>query len=269
MAAPQATGEAAIAAPIEMELVSDEVRLGRGQLDSGLALLAERTLRRLLARLDAASADSGDAREEARAVLAEALWQQQRPVEAGRVLAAIHPSSPLRRRPISLVIEAEAAANAGHGERAQELMDRVLRTVGVERAWELRGGIPSRLPWPAPPRMRPLPVGVGGDGRRQPRAADRADAVPPQRAAAARARLESARDAFAEGDAQRGEEQLAVALRLDRATAPDALALLEPQGVDSSSTGRLLLYGDLLHAVGRHEEASAAYARAADDDGEG
>ena len=98
----------------------------------------------------------------ARGLLAEALWRQQRPRAAGVALEAIRGSSLERRRPLVLLIEAEASAASGEPDRAAALMERVLGSVGVDEAWRLRGGVepasaghcrhrcvPGR---PAPPR---------------------------------------------------------------------------------------------------------------------
>ncbi|MGH2428046.1 MAG: hypothetical protein ACRDGV_04030, partial [Candidatus Limnocylindria bacterium] len=90
-----------------------------------------------------------------------------------------------------------------------------------------------------------------------------AEPLDDERIAAARARLESARGAYTIGATESGDAELSVALRLDPALAIDGLRLVEPTLEAEPPTDRLLLYGDLLRAAGRHADASAAYDRAA------
>lgn len=248
-----------------VELVPDELALARAQLDAGLAAIAEGSLRRQIARIEAAGRAAYDELDATRALLAEALWRQQRPLAAGGVLDSVRSSSLERRRPISLIVEAEARAASGDPDRAAALAEQVVRMVGIDEAWRLRGGVPSRVPWPTPPSLRPEP----------PRAAPPAfaagavispeadDAPAPERIAAAHARLEEARAAFAAGDESRGDDLLTVALRLDATIAGDGVALLEPTLGERPAQGRLVLYGDLLRAAGRDADASAVYDRAA------
>jgi hypothetical protein len=117
--------------------------------------------------------------------------------------------------------------------------------------------MPSRLPWPLPEQMRPQPRRAAGP------AAQSAPLPDPAQTAAAHARLEAARAAYAAGDETIGDHELALAVRLDTGLAAQGIALLEPQLHEASGTSRLLLYGDLLRAAGRSAESAAAYDRAA------
>lgn len=240
-----------------VDLIPDDLALARAQLGSGLALLAEATLRRRIARLELEGPGALEEIDLARALLAEALWRQGRPLAAGAAVEGIRASTLERRRPLVMLIEAEAAAASGQPDRAAALMERVLGSVGVDEAWRLRGGVPTRLGWPLPASLRP--------GARRPLAPPQPPPgePPPQRTAAAHARLEAARQAYGAGDLGHGDAELSVALRLDPRVAAEGVALIEP-GLDAQSgPPRLLLYGDLLRASGRMADSSAAYDRAA------
>jgi hypothetical protein len=245
-----------------IDLVPDELALARAQLDSGLALLAEGTTRRRIAWLEAdrgpAAADEIDA---ARLLHAEALWRIGRPIAARASLDAIRASSPQRRLPIALIIEAEALAAAGEPDRAAGLVERVVSAVGADEAWRLRAGTGGRAAWPVPSELAPQPQRP----ERAPWSSDAEtaeDEPDDERTALARARLEAARAAFAGGAIGDADRELSLALRLDHDCAADALAILEPTLGDEPRADRLLLFGDLLRAVGRDAEASAAYDRA-------
>lgn len=242
-----------------VDLLPDELSLARTQLASGLPGLAEGVLRRHIARLDAGGRVALEV-DAARALLAEALWRQGRPLAAGAVVQAIRFGSLQRSRPLTLLIEAEAFAAAGDPDRAAALMERVLADVGVDEAWRLRGGVPSRLAWPVPLSLRPAQ-------RRAPGAPATGPAPPPvpspERTAAAHARLEAGRQAYGAGNAYEGDRELGLALRLDPRIAADGVALMEPTLELGTGPDRLLLYGDLLRAAGRTAEASDAYDRAA------
>ena len=241
-----------------LDLVADELSLARAQLASGLSPLAEAVLVRRIAQLHAQGDVALDELDAARALLAEALWRQGRPIAAGAAAGRIRAASLERRRPLVMVIEAEALAATGQLEAATRLMERIIEEVGVDDAWRLRSGVASRLPWPTPASLRPRrpvePIAAGSE------AAATAD---PSRTAAAHVRLEAARQGYLANDAERGDRELMVALRLDLRIAPEGIALLEPTLDDQSATERLLLYGDLLRAAGRAAEASAVYDRAA------
>lgn len=265
---PSAEAGEAEAANDEVQLVDvipDDLALARAQLDAGLAPLAEGHLRLRIARLEVEGAGAAEELDAARCLLAEALWRQQRPIAAGAVLDAIRPGSLERRRPIAMLVEAEARAASGDPDQARALMEEVIGAVGVDRAWLLRGGLPTRLSWPLPPMLRP-------PGRRPPRPAwssgpaafsPAAAQARPERTAAAHARLEAARQAYGRDDAGGGDRELGVALRLDPSVAADGVALIEPTIDGETATDRLLLYGDLLRAAGRDADASAVYDRAA------
>jgi hypothetical protein len=247
-----------------IDLVPDELALARAQLDAGLAALAEGTVLRRIAWLEADDAVPGDEIDSARAILAEALWCQQRPIAARAAVEAIRPSSPQRRLPMTQVIEAEALAAAGELDRSAGAMERVIAAVGVDRAWELQAGVPGRLSWPLPGELRPEPP-------REQRAPWSAAPVaepeaPPddERVAAARTRIEEARVAYVAGDLERGDGEMSIALRLDPALAADGVSIMEPTLGRQPGSERLLLYGDLLRAAGRELEANQAYDRAAD-----
>lgn len=248
-----------------IDLVADELALARAQVDSGQPALAEGTLRRRLARLEAAGVSVDDETDALRALLAEALWRQGRLAAARATLDAIRPSSPQRRLPIVLIVEAEALASAGERDRAVGGMERVVTAVGVDAAWELRAGVPGRLSWPLATGLRPEPA-------RAPRppwttapreAHDEAGPIDDERVAAARARMEEARVAYVAGELERGDAEMSIAVRLDSALAGDGVAILEPMLGGQPPAERLLLYGDLLRAAGREVEASDAFDRAA------
>ena len=243
-----------------LDLVADELSLARAQIASGLSALAEAVLVRRIAQLHAQGDVALDELDAARALLAEALWRQGRPIAAGAAVGRIRSGSLERRRPVVMLIESEAMAATGQLDAATRLMERIVEEVGVDDAWRLRSGVASRLPWPTPASLRPRrpaeqPLSAGAEAT--------APGADPARTAAAHARLEAARQAYVANDAERGDRELMVALRLDARIAPEGIALLEPTLDDQSPTERLLLYGDLLRAAGRAAEASAVYDRAA------
>jgi predicted negative regulator of RcsB-dependent stress response len=84
------------------------------------------------------------------------------------------------------------------------------------------------------------------------------------RTAAAHARLEAARAAYASREVRQGDEELSLAVRLDPEVAREGVALIEQTLDTGPASERLLLYGDLLRAAGRESEAHAAYDRAAE-----
>lgn len=245
-----------------VELVPDELALARTQIDSGLAPAAEGVLARRIARLVAQGTPALGELDAARALLAEALWRQGRPIAAGGVAGRIRAGSLERRRPLVMMIEAEALAATGQMDAATSLAERIVGEVGADEAWRLRGGIASRLPWPVPVSLRPRrPSEVAGARRPvEPAATAPGD---PGRTAAAHARLEAARRAYALDDLDGGDRQLMVALRLDPRVAPEGIGLLEPTLGRLPGQERLVLYGDLLRSAGRSSEASEMYDRAA------
>ena len=244
-----------------IDLIPDELSLARAQMAAGLVGMAEGVLRRHIARLDAGGRGAAEELDVARALLAEALWRQGRPLAGGAVVDSIRAGSLERRRPIVMLVEAEALAAGGDPDRAAALMERVIDAVGVDEAWRLRAGIPSRLAWPVPASMRPTqrqPAGPPGV-----RSGASATAPSPERTAAAHARLEAARQAYAAGRDDEGDRELGLALRLDPRVAAAGVSLVEPSLGPGPAADRLLLYGDLLRAAGRNPEASEAYDRAA------
>jgi tetratricopeptide (TPR) repeat protein len=254
--------------PHVIDLVADELALARAQLDSGLPGLAEGSLRRRLARLEADGAAAPDESDALRVLLAEALWRQGRPAAARIALDAVAAGSPQRRLPIALLVEAEALAAAGERDRAVGAMERVVRAIGVDAAHELRGDVPGRLTWPLPAALAPaaptLPARAPWAPPPTVRRAEEADLeVDDERVAGARVRVEEARQAYVAGDLERGDAGLSIAVRLDTALAADGVRILEPTLGGQPRPERLLLYGDLLRAAGREVEANEAYDRAA------
>ena len=245
-----------------IDLFADDLALARAQINSGLSSLAEGILIRHIARLEVAGRGALEQLDAARALLAEAIWRQGRPVAAGAVVDAIRGASGERKRPIVALIEAEAHAARGDAERATQLAERLVAAIGADETWRLRSGVASRVAWPIPASFR----------TQARRSADRAGgrASPsveptPERQAAAHARLEAARQAYASADRDEGDRQLGAALRLDSRLAGDGIALLETSLEPEPAADRLLLYGDLLRAAGREADADVAFDRAARD----
>ncbi len=246
---------------VYVDLIPDELSLARAQLDSGLTGQAEGVLRRHVARLEAGGRGAAEELDAARGMLAEALWRMGRPLAAGQAVEAIRSGSIERRRALIVLIEAEAMAAAGHPERAEALMEEVIDSVGVDEAWRLRAGVPSRLPWPVPASLRPT---AGRAGPPAPTSGSSASSIPsPERTAAAHARLEAARLAYGAGHATEGDRDMGLALRLDPRIAGEGVALVEATLGREPAPERLVLYGDLLRAADRPAEASEAYDRAA------
>jgi tetratricopeptide (TPR) repeat protein len=248
-----------------VDLVADELMLARAHLDSGLPALAEGTVLRRLAWLEADGAGLSDETDALRGLLAEALWRQGRNAGARRAIEAIRPASPQRRLPIIGVIEADVLAAAGERDRAEGAMERSIDAIGADAAHEIRGGTASSLPWPLPAELRaepaaPLraPWGAVDTTESHP-----APTVDDERLAAARTRLEEARVAYIASALDRGDAEMALALRLEPSLATDGVALIEPTLGGQPAAERLLLYGDLLRAAGRQGEADEAYDRAA------
>jgi hypothetical protein len=253
--------------PYLVDLVPDEMALARAQLNAGLAALAEGTARRRLARIEADGNRNPDEADALRLLLAEALWRQGRPMAARVTLEGIRPSSPQRRLPVAMLIDAETLAAAGESDRAAGAQERLLAAIGVDEALELRGGVPGRLAWPLPSEMRP-------ETPRAPRPPwspappdpddETGMAADDERVAAGRARMEEARVAYGAGDLARGDAEMSLADRLEPALAADGVSILEPTLGGQPASERLLLYGDLLRAAGGELEATDAYDRAAD-----
>ena len=249
-----------------IDLVPDLLALARSQLDAGLPGLAEGTVRRRLARLEADAVAGDDEPDALRVLLAEALWRQGRLVGARHALDGIRAGSPQRRLPMALLVEAESLSAAGERDRATGAMERVVDAIGVDAAYELRGDLPSGLPWPLPSTLAPPvpgPTRAPWTVRPTPALPDEPIEVDDERVAAARSRIEEARVAYGAGELDRGDEELSLATRLDPSLAADGVALLEPTLGGRPSVDRLLLYGDLLRAAGREVEANEAYDRAA------
>ena len=247
-----------------VDLVSDELRLARAQLDAGMPALAEGTVRHRIAVREADGTTGDDEVDALRVLLAEALWRQGRLASARTALDAMRPSSAQRRLPIVLLIEAESLAAPGEPDRAAGAMERVISAVGVDEAYALRAGVPGRVTWPLPGELLPSPPAA-----RPPwsQAAEDVDPIPGDeeaRMAAARVRLEEARVAYVAGDLARGDAEMSLAVRLGPELAADGVAIMEPTLGGQPSAERLLLYGDLLRAAGRRVEAERAFDRAAD-----
>ena len=249
-----------------IDLISDELGLARAQIDAGQPALAEGTLRHRIAYREASGPVADDELDALRALLAESLWRQGRLVSARGALEAVRPSSPQRRLPIVMLIEAEALAAAGEPDRATGALERVVAAVGVDEAHELRAGVSGRLSWPLPAELRPRPARAP----RPPWAQQSDDGAPDEppdgdtRTAAARGRIEEARVAYVAGEMARGDTEMSIAVRLDPSLAADGVTIIEPTLGGQPASERLLLYGDLLRAAGRRVEADQAYDRAAD-----
>ena len=249
-----------------IDFIADELGLARAQIDAGLVGLAEGTVRRRLAVLEADGVTSNNETDALRLLLAETLWRQGRPIGARRAFEAIRPPSPQRRLPIALLVEAETLAAAGEGDRAAGAQERLLAAIGPDAAFELAGGAADRLTWPLPESMQP------GSGRiarppwtsRPEDASSEGEPLDDERVAAGRGRLEEARVAYVAGDLARGDSEMSIAVRLDPALASDGVGLIEPTLGTQPSPERLLLYGDLLNAAGRDAEATRAYDLAAE-----
>jgi hypothetical protein len=262
------TDEPAAADEHVIDVIADELGLARAQLDAGLPGLAEGTVRRRLARLEADGGDgAADEVDALNLLLAETLWRQQRHVAARSALEVIRSGSAQRRLPIALLIDAETLAAAGEADRAAGAQERLIAAVGVDEAHVLRAGVPGRLSWPlpadlaaeAPPPSRPPWSSVTPAA-----AAPAAGTLSDEAAALARARMEEARVAYVAGDRGRGDGQMSIALRLDPGLAADGVRIIEPTMGRQPASERLLLYGDLLRAAGRESEAQRAYERAAE-----
>jgi hypothetical protein len=225
-----------------IDLVPDQLALARAQLDAGQYGVVEGTLRRRIATLEATGRNPEEL-DAARALLAEALWRSGRPVAAHEAVAAVRPRGIERRRPITMMVEAEGLAAIGETRQAEGLVERVVSAVGADEAWRLRRGAPSRLEWPSPSWAAPS----SGSGEASP----------------AEDRLAAAAVAYGSGDAAAGDRELALALRRDPRIATAGIALLEPGLGPQPAAERLVLYGDLLRAAGRERDAAAAYDRAA------
>jgi tetratricopeptide (TPR) repeat protein len=248
-----------------VDLVADELLLARAHLDAGLPSLAEGTVLRRLAWLEADGAGLSDETDALRGLLAEALWRQGRNAGARRAIEAIRPASPQRRLPIVGVIEADVLAAAGERDRADGAMERSIDAIGADAAHEIRGGMASSLSWPLPAELRaePVPPARAPWGTAVSTHGPPGAVVGDERMAAARARLEEARVAYVGGELDRGDAEMALALRLEPSLATDGVTLIEPTLGGQPAAERLLLYGDLLRAAGRQDEADEAYDRAA------
>jgi hypothetical protein len=252
-----------------VDLVSDELRLARAQLDAGQPALAEGTVRRRIAVRESDGTTGDDELDALRVLLAEALWRQGRLVGARAALDAVRPGSPQRRLPIVLLVEAESLAAAGEPDRAAGALERVITAIGVDEAYAMRAGVPGRLTWPLPGELLPSPARAARPpwSSAEETAEDATPAEEDARNAAARVRLEEARVAYVAGDLDRGDAEMSIAVRLDQALAADGVAIMEPTLGGQPGPDRLLLYGDLLRAAGRRVEADRAYDRAADRPG--
>lgn len=143
---------------VAIDPLPDELALARGQIDSGLPALAEGTVRRRLAWLEAEGNDAaGDEMDALRLLLAEAAWRQHRPAQARAALESIRPGSARRHLPIALLIEAESLAAAGEMDRAQGVGERLLASMSADEVFELRRGMPGRVAWPPPAELRSEP----------------------------------------------------------------------------------------------------------------
>ncbi len=189
--------------------------------------------------------------------------------------------------PLTLVIAAEAVAAAGRPAEARRLASRAVE-VGGDALEALFRGIPRSAIWPESigpqlgPGARPEPPATGLAGASAPPedrtlepsappvpgepAAPEPRSAPPTPAAAAAApgqaasALAAGRAALDEGDAPVAALRLAVALRLDAATAD---AVSEAIGSRAAEPVLALVLGDALRLLGREPEAQASFEVAA------
>ncbi len=246
-----------------IDLVPDELSLARSQLDASLPGLAEGTIRRRLAWLDAEESGADDETDALRALLGEALWRQGRHVAARQAIDGIRPGGPQRRLPMTMLVEAEALAAAGEPDRAAGGMERVVEAIGIDAAFEMQAGLPSRLAWPLPGELQAQPMRVERAPWSSTAAPPAEDPIDDGRVAAGRQRLEEARVSYVANHTAKGDAEMSIAVRLDPGLAADGVAILEPTLGRQPARERLLLYGDLLRAAGREVEAAEAYDRAA------
>jgi hypothetical protein len=163
---------------------------------------------------------------------------------------------------MTMLVEAEALAAAGEPDRAAGGMERVVEAVGVDAAFEMQAGLPSRLAWPLPGELQAQPMRVER-APWSPPALPSAEPIDDERVAAGRQRLEESRVSYVAGDLAKGDGEMSIAVRLDPGLAADGVSILEPTLGRQPARERLLLYGDLLRAAGREVEATEAYDRAA------
>ena len=157
-----------------------------------------------------------------------------------------------------LLVEAEAMAAAGDPDRADALMERVIESVGVDEAWRLRGVL---APGVADARLHaPNPASAQRrSAARPPRPRPRHS---PERTAAAHARPRPRGSPTTPAARTRATASWASPCGSTRAWRRRR-GLAEPTLGPQPPPDRLLLYGDLLRAAGRTQEASEAYDRAA------
>ena len=250
-----------------VDVIPDELGLARAQMDANLATLAEGTLRRRLAVLEADGVVADDETDALRLLLAEALWRQGRTTAARAAMDAIRSGSPQRRLPLAMLVEAETLAAAGETDRAAGAQERLITAIGADASWALLRGTGGRLRWPLPGVLQPGPTSTPRAPWSARPVADGDEAVASapddERATAGRTRLENARVAYVAGDLARGDAEMAIAVRLDPGLAADGVRLIEPTLGGQPSEERLLLYGDLLGGAGREADATRAYDRAA------
>lgn len=210
----------------------------------------------------------GDLDADGAADLAEARWRSGDLDGAG--LAAADHLAMRGRRPIAVVIAAEASAASGRPAEARAHVE-ALGAADAPTLDALFAGMPRRAFWPSAPGPDPATPdpgpGPAEPARRRPgtRATAAADAVagaldaelgvdPADELALARAELANG-DAAA---AARGVARLALILRLDPTLAPAVLGALgrrrDPAG--------LTVEGDACRLLGRHLEAEAAFVAA-------
>lgn len=268
------TDEASDASPAAsdvhmIDVLVDELALARAQIDAGMPALAEGTLRRRVAWLEASGIGGGEETDAARTLLAEALWRQHRLLAARAALDGVRAGSPQRRLPIATIIEAEVLAAAGELDRAAGAVERVVDNIGVDETFALRAGAHGRATWPLPAELLPEPPKRARPPWSAERPAHQEAEMPPDdaRSAAARGRMEEARVAYVSGEFERGDIEMSIAVRLDPSLATDGVAIMEPTLGGQPAADRLVLYGDLLRAAGRDAEATRAHDRAADRQG--
>lgn len=272
--------------------LDDEARIARLHLHVGLLVLARSELEDLERR---SLLDVGG-----RAALAEARWRTGDADEAAA--AARSHLEAGGDDPVAICIAAEAAAADGRPAEARALIER-LGTVDAARIDTLFAGMPRRAFWPAAgaetvspetlfgesgragaatstgPSVRSVPgpkevysaTGPGLWGATSTTEAEREPDAGPASTAAGQAparrsvdldpvaELTLAREELA-SDPERALVRLALVLRIDPSLAPAVLDAISLRREPAAS----ILRGDAQRLLGRHLEAEAAFARAAD-----
>ena len=252
---------AVASAPAPAPEVADQIRLARLHLRVGLLALALAELEDLERRGLLTATD--------RAVLAEARWRTGDTDGAADAARAHLDAGGLE--PVALSIAAEAAAADGRPGEARTLMDR-LGPLDASALDALFAGMPRRAFWPSAPPERnesdtPFDNGPAATdvAARRPAGAAGAAYGPTEAPGATSlqqdpvSELALAREELG-AHPDRALLRLALILRLDPTLAPAVLDAI----LVRTEPAAAILRGDAQRLLGRHLEAEAAYASAAD-----